>query len=49
MGFHEPPCAIVSMVLDLVDMLMKMNRDFQLFKKNVLNAGFCNKKHLVTH
>ena len=25
MGFHEPPCAIVSMVLDLVDMLMKMN------------------------
>jgi hypothetical protein len=49
MGFHEPPCAIASIVLDLVEMHTMMNSDFRLFKKNVLNAGFYDKKPLVTH
>ena len=48
-GFHEIPCADVSVVLNLVDMLMKIIRDFQLFKKNVLNVGFCNRKPSVMH
>ena len=49
MGFHEPLCAIVSRVLDLVEMHITMNSDFRLFKKNVLKAGFYDKKPLVTH
>ena len=36
-------------VLNLIDTLTKTCSDFRLFKKNVLNAGFCGKKPLVTH
>jgi hypothetical protein len=48
-GFHEVPCAVTLMVLNLVKMHMTMNSDFQLFKKNILNTGFYDKKPLITH
>ena len=48
MGFHETPYAGASMVLNLVDTLIKMSSDFQLFKNKTLNVGFCDKKRLVT-
>src|SRR5437764_2647450 len=48
-GFHEPPCAVASMVLNLVEIYTTINSNFRLFKKNILNTRFYDKKPLVTY
>ena len=49
MGFYELLYAIALIVLDLVEMYTTINNDFRLFKKNILNAKFYDKKPLVIY
>jgi len=49
MGFYKLLYAIVLRVLDLIKIYITINSDFRLFKKNILNAKFYNKKPLITY
>ena len=40
---------IALIIFNLVEMHIIINSDFQLFKKNILNARFCDKKLFITH
>ena len=47
--FYELPYAIALIILDFIEIYTTINNDFRLFKKNVLNAKFYNKKPLITY
>ena len=47
--FYKLFYAIVLMMLNFIKIRITINSDFRLFKKNVLNARFCDKKPLITY
>src|SRR5437764_1239427 len=47
--FHEPPYVITLIVLNLKEINIIINSNFRLFKKNILNAKFYDKKPLVIY
>ena len=49
MGFYELLYVVALIVFNLIEIYMMINSDFRLFKKNILNARFYNKKSLVMY